>query len=298
MGQTKIILFYNTMWGQPLSYPEADIPEGFMLTTDRHLLPEATGVVFHLPSLRLDEIIRKRQGQIWVAWWMECCEAHYPHLCRPSFLDLFELQMNYHSSADVPVPYIQHNFRELLRGSLPPKERGKLINSFISSTFNQSGRVAYLKALMDILDVHSYGRLFQNRVLDQDTGRQSKMETIAGYQFTLAFENAVFQDYVTEKFYDPLIAGSVPVYLGAPNIEAFAPGDRCFVSTSDFDTPEALARYLQLVSEDEALYQHYLEWREKPFKPSFVRLLEEQKKHPFVRLCQKVQRAIEKTGPI
>lgn len=38
----------------------------------------------------------------------------------------------------------------------------------------------------------------------------------------MAFENVIAMDYVTEKFYDPLIAGSVLVYLGAPNIADFA----------------------------------------------------------------------------
>jgi hypothetical protein len=30
--------------------------------------------------------------------------------------------------------------------------------------------------------------------------------------------------YVTEKFFDPLIAGSVSVYLGVPDVDKLAPG--------------------------------------------------------------------------
>lgn len=294
MGETRAIVFYNTMWNQPLSYPEADVPEGFMLTTDRDLLPEATAVVFHLPSLHLDDILRKRKGQIWIAWWMECCEVHYPHFCKPSFLHLFDLQMNYHPDADVHIPYVEHNFGELLRGPLRAKEKGNLINAFISSPFDKSDRTVYLKALMDALSVHSYGKLFQNRVLAEDNGRHSKLKTIATYKFTIAFENAVFRDYVTEKFYDPLISGSVPVYLGAPNISEFAPGDKCFINTSDFSSPSSLADYLFRVSRDDALYRQYFEWKERPFNPSFVHLLERQKTHPFVRLCHCVQKHIDK----
>jgi len=122
MNKKNIILFYNTMWGQPLSYPDDDIPEGFMLTTDRRFLQEALAVIFYLPSLRLNEsFVKKKQGQIWVAWSMECCEAHYPQLCEPSFMKFFDLQMNYHLNADVVVPYIRYNFRELLR----EKDTGK-----------------------------------------------------------------------------------------------------------------------------------------------------------------------------
>lgn len=65
-----------------------------------------------------------------------------------------------------------------------------------------------------------------------------------GYKFVFAFENAREIDYVTENFYIPLIAGSVPVYLGAQNVAEFAPDRRSFVDASEFKTPEELARYL------------------------------------------------------
>ena len=41
--------------------------------------------------------------------------------------------------------------------------------------------------------------------------------------FTAAFEDSMAVDYVTEKVYDALHAGSVPLYLGAPNILEFVP---------------------------------------------------------------------------
>jgi hypothetical protein len=128
-----------------------------------------------------------------------------------------------------------------------------------------------------------------NRSLEHDTGRQSKLDTIAQYQFTLAFENAVAPDYVTEKFYDPLLAGSVPVYLGAPNIETFAPGDHCFINVAEFADPRSLAGHLRAVSQDEDQYQQYLAWKSRPLRPAFVRLLEQQTKHVFARLCEKIE---------
>lgn len=43
---------------------------------------------------------------------------------------------------------------------------------------------------------------------------------------------------MTEKFFNPLLAGTVPVYLGAPNIREFAPGENCFLDICTFDSPE------------------------------------------------------------
>jgi hypothetical protein len=159
----------------------------------------------------------------------------------------------------------------------------------MSSVYNQSGRLEYAAELMCHLDVHSYGRCLNNRALLADAGRATKLELLASYKFNLAFENAVAPDYVTEKFFDPLEAGCVPVYLGAPNIEAFAPADHCYLTTADFESPRALAEHLLRLNEDDAAYAEYLEWKKQPFRNSFLRLLDEVREDRFVRLCRKLR---------
>jgi hypothetical protein len=302
----QVILFYNTMFNTPLCYNKADIPEEFELTTDRRFLQEAVAVVFHIPSLfsSLDKLsryipslytlplalqrLRKKSGQLWIAWFMEC-EVNIPHFREPSFLNYFDLTMSHHLAADIVTPYFYYGLKDVLRSPVREKADGKNVCAFISSPFHKSGRLEYLKALMKYLDIHSYGTVLRNRILEHDTGRETKIATIADYKFTIAFENAVARDYVTEKFYDPLIAGSVPVYLGAPNIGDFAPGERCFINVSAWDDPESLARYLLSAAEDKELYQSYFDWRSQPYKASFMTLLEQQKEHAFVRLCRKIQ---------
>lgn len=79
-------------------------------------------------------------------------------------------------------------------------------------------------------------------------GRNSKLNLYRKYKFVIAFENAIEEDYVTEKFYDPLLAGSVPVYLGAPNIRNFQPGEHYFVDVNVFDSPKELAGFLKDLS--------------------------------------------------
>ena len=81
--------------------------------------------------------------------------------------------------------------------------------------------------------------------MDQDNGRESKINLYKQYKFVIAFENACATDYVTEKFFDPLIAGAVPIYLGAPNINEFAPGEHCFIHANDFKSPKELADYIE-----------------------------------------------------
>lgn len=51
----------------------------------------------------------------------------------------------------------------------------------------------------------------------------SKFETLGRYRFSLCFENMAMQGYLTEKIFDCFYSGTVPLYLGAPDIDALVP---------------------------------------------------------------------------
>jgi hypothetical protein len=56
-------------------------------------------------------------------------------------------------------------------------------------------------------------------------------------RFVYATANSYGLDYVTEKVFYALQCGSVPAYLGAPNIDSFLPDRSAIIQVSDFDTP-------------------------------------------------------------
>jgi hypothetical protein len=222
-------------------------------------------------------------------------EVNYPLLANPNFMRQFDLTMTYRLDADVTVAYTSYysdaaNLSRALRTMPGPKSSDKLASLFISSGLNRSGRIEYATELMRYLEIHSYGRGLQNREIPlPDRGRPSKLDLLAQYKFDLSFENSCAEDYVTEKFFDPLVVGTVPVYLGAPNVDQFAPGDRCFINTSDFQHPKDLAEYLLHLDRDESAYAAYHSWKELPFRPSFQHLLEGQEAPPFARLCGEIR---------
>lgn len=45
------------------------------------------------------------------------------------------------------------------------------------------------------------------------------LKLLSKYKFILSFENAVCNDYITEKLWRPFVVGSVPVYYGSPTVE-------------------------------------------------------------------------------
>jgi hypothetical protein len=281
------------MWDQRLELQGIELPEGCMMTEDRRQLAVADAVVFHVPSLRWLPLRQKRPGQLWVAWSMEC-EENYPCLRDPAYMRHFDLTMTYRLDADVSIPYLwfyssASALVRALRKPPKPKSQDKLAALFISSRINRSHRLEYADELMRHIEVHSYGKFRRTRSLTTDDWRPTKLEVIAAYKFTLAFENAIGEDYVTEKFFDPLVAGSVPIYLGAPNVDLLAPGEQCYINTADFADPRALGDYLLALHEDAAAYEAYFAWKQRPFRPSFQQFLAGQQEHPFVRLCHGVR---------
>jgi hypothetical protein len=293
-----LILFYGSPVGGAEPGAGVALPPDVEITLDRRRLPEADAVVFHVPTLprwRWWQRPRKRRGQVWVAWSMES-QANYPRLGEPHFLRRFDLTMTYRLDSDVPVPYVDYyssaeNFARALREPPRPKTEPAPAVSFVSSGIDLSGRRGYLAELARHLPVDSYGAFMRNRRLEPDGGRPTKLGTIARYRFTLAFENSIDRDYVTEKFFDPLVVGSVPVYLGAPNAEDFAPGDRCFIDVTRFAGPRQLADYLLALHHDPAEYAALLAWKECPFRPTFTHFLAGQAVNPLLRLVDRIRRA-------
>lgn len=82
----------------------------------------------------------------------------------------------------------------------------------------------------------------------------SKMDVLAQYRFSLCLENMPMTGYLTEKIFDCLYAGTVPIYLGAPDIEDLLPAEayidaRRFQSWTDawrFAAALPQSRWLQM----------------------------------------------------
>jgi hypothetical protein len=193
--------------------------------------------------------------------------------------------MTYRLDSNFPTPYLDVLLaNELLTPAHVKTESAPAV--YIASNLkDRSQRTEYVRELMQYIDVDSYGRCLRNRTLADDRGRETKLATIARYKFTLAFENSIARDYVTERFLDPLIAGSVPVYLGAPNVADFAPGERCYIDAADFAGPRELAGELHRLACDEVAYQEFLAWKTQPLSDRFLRLADLTRTHALCRLC-------------
>ena len=232
-------------------------------------------VVVHAPSMLNcgyhDEVFQLRRNaphsQIWL---LETAESavNYPPQVEAHFRGLFDAEISYRQTAELWTPYMNPDlfggYRDADTGVRP-----ELCCAFVSSGVNNSHRQQYMEALMQHMEVASFGRFMNNRVLNDDHGQQSKLAAMRNFTYTLSFENAIEPDYVTEKFFDPFLAGTIPIYLGAPNVEEFAPGNDCYIDASRFPDPATLAQFLRRENP-----QRFHRWRQAPLKASLLSMLD------------------------
>lgn len=77
-----------------------------------------------------------------------------------------------------------------------------------------------------------------------------KLSVLSQYRFALCFENMDLKGYVTEKMFDCFFCGTVPIYLGAPDIADYVPRS-CFIDRRDFESYTHLAAFLRALSDAE-----------------------------------------------
>lgn len=78
-----------------------------------------------------------------------------------------------------------------------------------------------------------------------------KTRVLSQFKFALCYENCRFPGYVTEKIFDGLAAGSIPVYFGAPDIADFCPPD-CYVHAPCFPDLAAMEIHLRGLTPERA----------------------------------------------
>lgn len=84
----------------------------------------------------------------------------------------------------------------------------------------------------------------------------SKTDTYHKYKFALSLENTYnVKGYITEKILDCFVAGIIPIYKGASNINDFIP-EKCYINYDDFISLSELAQFITNMKEDR--YNEYL----------------------------------------
>lgn len=108
------------------------------------------------------------------------------------------------------------------------------------------------KILQSNLDIDIYGHQLEHMYRDPRVRGtiDDKRKALVPYRFTIAIENVPYPYWVTEKYYDPLMMGCVPIYWGASQI-------------NNIFSPHAHIN-LPLVYDENILFEHIKNIYERP----------------------------------
>ena len=140
----------------------------------------------------------------------------------------------------------------------------KLVAWFASHCPTPIRREEYVRQLSRYVDVDIYGKCGNLTKCDKHGKNDEDDDCLqmlrTDYKFYLSFENSWCPDYVTEKFYRPLMYDTVPIVLGGVDYDKFAP-PHSFINALDFASAKELAEYLLLLNRTDDLYARYFDWK-------------------------------------
>ncbi|XP_010466062.1 PREDICTED: glycoprotein 3-alpha-L-fucosyltransferase A-like isoform X2 [Camelina sativa] len=157
----------------------------------------------------------------------------------------YDIVMTTSLSSDVPVGYFSWAEYDIM-APVQPKTEKALAAAFISNCAARNFRIQALEALMAAnVNIDSYGGCHRNR-----DGR-----------------------------------GSVPVVVGAPNIEEFAPSPDSFLHIKQMDDVMSVAKKMKYLADNTDAYNQTLRWKHEGPSDSFKALVDMAAVHSSCRLC-------------
>lgn len=271
-GSEVTMLLWHHPFGQPSTLPdclERYRIGGCRITDDRRAYQEADAVIIHHrdiggagPGALPQEPRPGAQKWIWMNYESP---THTPGLARLE--GIFNLTLSYRIDSDIFLPYgflvpssvggASHGSDRYLRTPSPSDLLRPRLLAWVVSNWNASHRrVTFFRQLQRHLPVDVYGGV----------GRPlagSVVDLVREYQFYLALENSQHTDYITEKLWNPIEAGAIPVVLGPSRetYERFLPPE-AFIHVDDFASAQELAQYLLTLRRKPALLMSHLRWRD------------------------------------
>lgn len=244
-------------------------------------------ILFHIDdgiSNRLDLPVHSLPNQLFVFMSLE----PPVHLRWPEKLsNLMDLTMTYRLDSDIPSPYfaivdkgtnktVAPSLKVSWKNPKPPKPGSYLrkeINDLIKEKEDEavwiatncddvSQRQKYVRKIRRYgvqVDVH--GRCGPTGPCRGDTDTDCSLSLGRSYYFYLVFENALCEDYMSDKVVKALYNGAVPVVLSGANVDNFLPpGSYLDVRSVG---PKKAAEMMRALMDDPEAYARYFSWRRR-----------------------------------
>jgi len=142
----------------------------------------------------------------------------------------------------------------------PVVERREKFCCMVVSNAASRHRIDFFKALSRYRPVDSGGKALNN----VGGPVKDKLDFIKGYRFCMAFENAYYPGYTTEKILEAKKAGCIPIYWGNPEIARDFDADS-FVNATSFPSFSSCIESIEALDRDEGAFRRM---QERPLLPN------------------------------
>ena len=230
---------------------------------------------------------------------------HYPDICiLPTNISIVESEESHqrfhrlflnsfqgfdgnsttHPSSSIQRSYIREFGSSPLLPVFPYNQKVKAAAFVASTCHNNRGRTSIRESIVRELSksirIDSLGKCkvsskIHNDTVDLKFGKNAdetlalKRHALSRYLFYLAFENTIEPGYVTEKVFDALKSGSVPIYLGASTqCRKMMPSNHSVIYVDDYINKDngilqlqKLVQYINKLMFDKIEYDKFLAWR-------------------------------------
>jgi len=142
-------------------------------------------------------------------------------------------------------------------------KKTKLVSMINSGKRMCAGHLVRNKIMSKFKDKVDLFGLIYNPIERKETG-------LNDYMFSIALENAQYKTYITEKILDCFVTGTIPIYLGAPDIGDYFNEEGIIKFTDNFDIEQLnedlyyskmgaikdnFDRCMNMISSDDLLYE-------------------------------------------
>lgn len=152
-----------------------------------------------------------------------------------------------------------------------------------TSQINYSQRTDLGLALSKNPDIHVYGTYWENNGLNIKGEIWNKHVGLDDYMFSVACENSLQKNYISEKFWDVVLTDTVPIYLGCNNICDYI-DNKCFISLNGL-TIDDMVKKINNVSEN---YEEYF----YQYKNNILELKQDFFTNPIYNLWERIKKEI------
>jgi len=244
------------------------------------------------PFFDIIQMPPRRSNQTWWMYFPDEGLGYYPFVGLDTFWSMFDLTMGSPDAIfDIFKPTYPVNNIDIFydtRVKFENKRNDVLFVWMAGNCYANNKRENYVRELMNQTKVHSYGNCLHNQDASDEILKKYglekgqapgywkehmydiKKDICSSYKFVLAFENSNCEGYVTEKVYNALLADAIPIYMGASDIDDYAPPGS-MIKVTDYESISALVEHTEMIANNKTLYESYFAWKKDKTHKNFCK---------------------------